>query len=133
MDSRGTTQPKYQINGALQPTHAWTNFNYGDQYTINSWWEAYSDTSLVLVNSLDTFNTAPDIYQINNFISTNPSDTINLNVFYETNKLICFLCKTLLNFIFRDKGEKSQPKSKSSKPKPKKEKMPDIKGPVIRH
>ena len=78
-DLSGTGQPKFQINGALQPTHSWTNFNYGDQNTINSWWEAYSSTSVVLTNNLDVSNVTPDIYAVNNILVT-PNDNAQIEV-----------------------------------------------------
>lgn len=86
-DASGTGQPKYQVNGAPQPTHSWTNFDYGDQNTINSWWEAYSDTTVRLVNDLDTTNITPDIYQVNQ--SATPNDTSFLTAPFNTQKTIC--------------------------------------------
>ncbi|MCF6366143.1 MAG: gliding motility-associated C-terminal domain-containing protein [Bacteroidales bacterium] len=37
-DATGDGSPKVELNGALSPAHTWSNADYGNLNTINTWW-----------------------------------------------------------------------------------------------
>ena len=116
---------------------------YNDEITEITLWNLYAEEEYKITKALDCDCANQPIQPASLPVDTKPStpsspttsepQSTPSNPTYGGNDNDDDASFPILNFIFRDKGEKSQPKSKSSKPKPKKEKMPDIKGPVIRH
>lgn len=43
-EAPGNGAPKVALDGCTSPCHSWTDFNYGDENTINTWWISHSSS-----------------------------------------------------------------------------------------
>ena len=116
---------------------------YNDEITEITLWNLYAEEEYKITRALDCDCANQPIQPASLPVDTKPStpnspntsepQSTPSNPTYGGNDNDDDTSSPLLNFIFKDRSDKSESKSKSSTPKPKKQKMPDVKGPVIRH
>lgn len=63
--SPGTGQPNAELNGCLPPCHNYTNFDYGELNTINTWWFTNQDFEISFQVSTCLLNAFMDLATTN--------------------------------------------------------------------
>ncbi len=83
-DSPGNGAAKDMVNGCVPPCHAYTNVNYGDLNTINTWWYTNQDFNVsvqladcVLNAYVDTASTVADTPVVVDVLANDDGDNID--------------------------------------------------------